>query len=61
MPRLQELTLTKEHMQAALSKHRIMLSDEFVERMLEQAAGTSGRYEVTLADFERVMACTCLY
>jgi hypothetical protein len=57
---LQALALTKQHMQEVLRNRRINLSDEFVELMLEQAAGR-GCYEVKLADFERVMACTCLY
>ncbi len=54
-----------------MSKHlKINLSEDFLTLMLRQAADTGrggGRGEVAaeatvaLEDFERVMACTCLY
>ena len=41
------------------------LKEEFLTKMLLQAAATGGGQgtepAITLADFERVMACTCLY
>jgi hypothetical protein len=44
----------------------INLPEDFLCRMLQEAAGGGGQAAaaepaITLEDFERIMACTCLY
>ncbi len=59
-------TLTLPRLRKLAYGFRLNLSVDFLTRMLQDAAAAGKRARsavpaVTLEDFERVMACTCLY
>ena len=65
-PEWRRRTLTLPRLSALAQDFGINLAEDFLHRMLQEAAGggcgqAAAAPAVTLEDFERVLACTCLY
>ena len=65
-PEWRRRTLTLPRLSALAQDFGINLTEDFLHRMLQEAAGggcgqAAAAPAVTLEDFERVLACTCLY